>query len=82
MQICRYFILFIANGVRISIEDGYHSSWNYGAAIGMSKTEFLHCVSRWFFYGGYTELAVYMSNLAERSEIDFGTRLSTSKLFD
>ncbi|KAJ7500114.1 hypothetical protein FB451DRAFT_50613 [Mycena latifolia] len=70
-KVCRHYILWIANAIRLSIESGYHSCWNWGAPIGISKTEFLHRTSRTFFYGGYSELAVHMSNRAEQSEMDF-----------
>jgi hypothetical protein len=73
-QICRYFVFWIANGIRLSIEHGYHTAWNWGAAIGMSKVEFIHRVTLTFYYGGYSDLAIYMQNQAEQSNVDFGMR--------
>ncbi|KAJ7927421.1 hypothetical protein B0H13DRAFT_2312633 [Mycena leptocephala] len=70
-KICRHFIFFIANGIRLSIEDGYHSGWNYGAPLGMAEVEFRHRATPTFSYGGYSDLAVHMRNRAEQSEIDF-----------
>ncbi|KAJ7346359.1 hypothetical protein DFH08DRAFT_961794 [Mycena albidolilacea] len=70
-KVIPYFVFWIANGVRISIEHGYSSCWNFGAPIGMSRTEFLHRVSRNFFYGGYSSLAVKMRDEADRNEMDF-----------
>ncbi|KAJ7503627.1 hypothetical protein B0H11DRAFT_2187564 [Mycena galericulata] len=79
-KIVRYFILWIANGIRVAIEQGYHSSWSYGAVIGMSDVELIHRVTKTFYYGGYSELATYMANRAEQSDIDFAcAQLVSSK---
>ncbi|KAJ7277232.1 hypothetical protein C8J57DRAFT_1308878 [Mycena rebaudengoi] len=78
-KICRYFVFWIANGIRMSIERGYLGTWKWGSAIGMSDAEFMHRVTPTFHYGGYSELAVYMCNLAEQSDVDFAcARLITS----
>ncbi|KAJ7602918.1 hypothetical protein DFH06DRAFT_1396037 [Mycena polygramma] len=70
-QVHRYFLFWIANGVRSSIENGLFSSWNWAAPLGMSKIEFIHRVTPTFYYGGYSDLAVHMRDRAEQSIVDF-----------
>ncbi|KAK6971459.1 hypothetical protein R3P38DRAFT_2813866 [Favolaschia claudopus] len=55
---------WIANMIRRSAESGYFSSWGFGPLIGMGVPEWNHRIMRYFSYGGYSELAVYMRNLA------------------
>ncbi|KAK6987894.1 hypothetical protein R3P38DRAFT_2805164 [Favolaschia claudopus] len=62
---------WIANMIRRSAESGYFSSWGFGPLIGMGVPEWNHRIMRYFSYGGYSELAVYMRNHVEQSRIDF-----------
>lgn len=71
-EICAYYVLWIANAIRKSVESGFHSSWNWGAPLGMVKTEFIHRITPTFNYGGYSDLAIHMHNRAEESTMDFG----------
>ncbi|KAK7005467.1 hypothetical protein R3P38DRAFT_3604688 [Favolaschia claudopus] len=57
--------------IRRSAESGYFSSWGFGPLIGMGVPEWNHRIMRYFSYGGYSELAVYMRNHVEQSRIDF-----------
>jgi hypothetical protein len=66
-----YYINWIANAIRISTEFGYHCSFNWGAPLGMSKTEFIHRVTRYFSYGGYTSLEQFMGHQLHRNAMDF-----------
>ncbi|KAJ7891588.1 hypothetical protein B0H14DRAFT_2687753 [Mycena olivaceomarginata] len=70
-KVRNYFLSQLADFVRRSIESGYFSAWNFGAPLGMSRVEFVRRVTSTFTYGGYSELAVYMRDKAEQSEIDF-----------
>ncbi|KAF7333102.1 hypothetical protein MVEN_02375500 [Mycena venus] len=69
--VCRYYVLWVANAIRMSTELGFRSQWNWGAPLGMSHTEFLHRVSRNFRYGGYGTLAKYMNHQLLRNHIEF-----------
>ncbi|KAJ7711826.1 hypothetical protein B0H16DRAFT_1815743 [Mycena metata] len=71
-KVCRHTIFWIANAIRLSVEAGWYTRWNWGAPIGMSRIEFIHRVSRHFSYNGYSDLAMHVANRAERSEVDFG----------
>ncbi|KAJ7258549.1 hypothetical protein C8J57DRAFT_1472280 [Mycena rebaudengoi] len=66
-----YYINWIANAIRISTGFGYHCSFNWGAPLGMSKTEFIHRVTRYFSYGGYTSLEQFMGHQLHRNAMDF-----------
>ncbi|KAJ7257431.1 hypothetical protein C8J57DRAFT_1472762 [Mycena rebaudengoi] len=81
-SVYHYFINWIANAIRISIEFGYHCSWNWGAAVGMSKVETIHRITRYFFYGNYLSLERFMSHQLLRNEMDFACARIISGAFN
>ncbi|KAJ7614214.1 hypothetical protein B0H17DRAFT_1220655 [Mycena rosella] len=70
-RVYNYYIHWIANAIRMSTEFGYHSSWNWGAPFGMSVTEFIHRITRHFFYGGYRSLQRLMAHQLLRTNMEF-----------
>jgi hypothetical protein len=70
-HVYHYFIHWIANAIRMSVEFGYQTAWRWSAAIGMSHTEFTHRITRQFVYEGYQSLARMMSHLLVRNTLDF-----------
>ncbi|KAJ7150129.1 hypothetical protein C8R43DRAFT_951673 [Mycena crocata] len=71
-KVCMYNFHWAIDGMRITLDSGAYSSCiNWGAYLGVAKTEWAHRAGRTFHYGGYSDLAVYMSNKAEQSEMDF-----------
>jgi hypothetical protein len=67
-----YYLLWIANAIRISVQFGYHSSWRWGAAMSMSHTEWTHRITRHFVYDGYKSLERFMAHQLLRNDMDFG----------
>ncbi|KAJ6616829.1 hypothetical protein B0H10DRAFT_1948840 [Mycena sp. CBHHK59/15] len=74
-KIYTYYLHWVANCIRNSVECGFHSKWNWGAPINMSHTEFLHRASKNAFYGGYESLKRLMSHQVYANEMDFGNHL-------
>ncbi|KAJ6611670.1 hypothetical protein B0H10DRAFT_2223840 [Mycena sp. CBHHK59/15] len=70
-KIYTYYLHWVANCIRNSVECGFHSKWNWGAPINMSHTEFLHRASKNAFYGGYESLKRLMSHQVYANEMDF-----------
>ncbi|KAJ7844805.1 hypothetical protein B0H13DRAFT_1908708 [Mycena leptocephala] len=75
-----YFVHWMANCIRNSLEHGYRSAWNWGAVIGMSRTEFIHRCNLHRTYGGYFSLRHTMAHAVRGNEMDFSeyTSLATA----
>lgn len=67
-----YYLLWIANAIRLSTEFGYHCSWRWGSPLSMSHTEWTHRVTRHFVYDGHKSLEHLMSHQLLKNEMDFG----------
>jgi hypothetical protein len=59
------------NCIRSSLEHGYLSVWNWGAPLGMSRTEFYHRCLKGFTYGGFRSLRDYMAHDVRGNDMDF-----------
>ncbi|KAF8173152.1 hypothetical protein K438DRAFT_2023505 [Mycena galopus ATCC 62051] len=66
-----YTLHWIADAMRRSTEFGCHTSWRWGAPMGMSHEEFVHRITRYFVYGGYKSLERMMSHQLTRNAMDF-----------
>ncbi|KAK6966388.1 hypothetical protein R3P38DRAFT_3246341 [Favolaschia claudopus] len=62
-----YYLHWIADAIRLSIQFGYQTAWHWGLPLSVSHTEFLHCVTR----NVYKTLEKYMSHHIRRNEMDF-----------
>ncbi|KAJ7120348.1 hypothetical protein C8R44DRAFT_921465 [Mycena epipterygia] len=66
-----HFLHWTANCFRSSLEHGYTSEWNLGAAIGMSRTEVLRRITPNITYGSHSSLKRLMSHDIHANEMDF-----------
>ncbi|KAJ7023530.1 hypothetical protein C8F04DRAFT_1134190 [Mycena alexandri] len=67
-----YYLLWIANAMRLSTEFGYRCSWRWGAPLAMAHTEWTHRITRHFVYDGHKSLEHLMSHQLLKNEMDFG----------
>lgn len=73
-SVYNYYLHWIANAIRLSVQYGYWTSWRWGAPLCMSHTEFTHRITRHFMYDGYKSLERLMAHQLLRNEMGFGTR--------
>ncbi|KAJ7195592.1 hypothetical protein B0H12DRAFT_1245541 [Mycena haematopus] len=71
-QILNYYTHWLIDCGQNSLSHGINSCWNFGAPIGMPKTEFLHRVAPGFMYGGGNpSVHRLLSNPVLANEMDF-----------
>ncbi|KAJ7754696.1 hypothetical protein DFH07DRAFT_822955 [Mycena maculata] len=66
-----YYMHWLTCCILTSIENGYNSAWNFGAAINMSTTEFVHRINKTAFYGSGQSLRRLMSHVVYSNAMDF-----------
>ncbi|KAJ7226152.1 hypothetical protein GGX14DRAFT_556900 [Mycena pura] len=66
-----YYVLWVANRIRAFLRYGYDSQWNWGAPLGMAKTEFLSRNLPYFHFDSHRALERLMAHRVLRNAVDF-----------
>lgn len=69
-RVCQYFLFWIADAMRTSIEHGMASTWNWGAPIGLPWPQFLERATRHTSFGGYSPLTPHLLNRDLQQQMD------------